>query len=322
MKLTMPSSIEPRKTPTSKAYFKNSWLMLKENYRAFIFTELFAIFAFLLTMVFSVGSLLVIVRVFPPHFTPFEFMTQMANRYNLSIIFRISVSFVTGIVFIGFMNSQFGLANDIINSGDMFAQFKGSFSYFKKNWFQFYILTLCMFGFAWIIPGSFSNFHDNPPAPITFSIWEIILLIINFILFFLWFIMLIHAFPSLVYKNKLFLALKESFLIFKKDFQRITKTWGIFFIIFTVPSLLAVIFGIIVHPPSVIGNIMPVFAFIFVLVMLFLGFPFTTLLATGIYNNSSIFTANSIIQNPQDNSKDSPSNSKDSLSNSDHSPTE
>ncbi|MHA1518839.1 MAG: hypothetical protein ACTSRK_01525 [Promethearchaeota archaeon] len=312
MKLTMPQSIEPRKTPTSKAYFKNSWLMLKENYRAFIFTELFAIFAFLITMIISVGTLFIIVRVFPPHLAPFELMTQMATQYNLSIIFRISVSFITGIVFIGFMNSQFGLANDIINSGDMFAQFKGSFSYFKKNWWQFYILTLLLFVFAWIIPGSFSNFRDNPTVPITLSISEIILLIVNVILFFLWFIMLIHAFPSLVYKNKLKLALKESFLIFKKDFRSISKTWGFFFIFFTIPPLLAVIFGIIIHPPSVIGIYMPVFAFIFVLVMIFLGFPFITLLATGIYNNSSLRkegSQSSVQQDPSGKSENSTQNS-------------
>ncbi len=315
MKLTMPSSIEPRKIPTSKAYFKNSWLMLKENYRAFIFTELFAIFAFITTMVISVGTLLFIVRVFPPHITPFEFMTQMSNQYELSIIFRISVSFITGIVFIGFMNSQFGLANDIINSGDMFAQFKGSFTYFKKNWWQFYILTLLLFVFAWIIPGSFGYSRDNPPLPINLSPGEILLFWVNIILFFFWFIVVIHAFPSLVYKNNLLLAVKESFLIFKKDFRSITKTWSIFFIFFTVPPILAVIFGIIVHPPSVIGHVMPVFALIFALVMLFLGFPFTTLLATGIYNNSSLFASSSIGQNPHE-------NSEDSLSNSDHSPTE
>ena len=310
MKLRMPTSIEPRKTPPSKAYFKNSWLMLKENYKAFIFTELFAILAFIITVISCWIIFSGIAWVIPPHITPSELIIQMTTQFGISIIFRILVSLIAGIVFIGFMSSQFGLANDIINSGEMFAQFKGSFIYFRKNWWQFYILTLLLFVFAGILPGFVGKFRDGPPTTIALSIWEILLFLLWMFLFFLWFVLFIHAFPSLVYKNKLSLALKESFLIFKQDFRTITKTWAIFFIFFAIPPILAAIFGIIFRTPSIPVHPMPVFALLFILIMIFLGFPFTVLLATGIYNNSYLVTATSIDQNPHDLSQDSSSNSE------------
>lgn len=287
MKLKMSVNPNSRTPPSTLMSLKQSWQMLRENYKAFLFTEFFAIAAFLilffgsLTLLFSIISII-------PNYTFINFFYDLRDKFAISLLFRLGISLIFGIILMGFMNCQFGLANDIINSGDMFAQFKGSFHYFRSHWAKFYFLTILQSAISMIFSGPFFAFKNSEPAigEFTFGHWFVLGLRIIFQFF--WFLLWIHSFPSVVYQNNLWRALKESYLIFKTEFRRIVKAWGIFFTIFFLPNLLLNLF-IIIFPSAHQENIFVlILALGFMLLLLLIGFPLLTLLATGIYNNSYI----------------------------------
>lgn len=288
MKLIMPLRKKSQKSRSTKADFRNSWQMLRENYKAFIFTEIFAICAFLLSLLF-LSFLLYIIVLIIPDYSMEDFVSLLRNQYTISILFRVGFTLLTSILLLGFMNCQFGLANDIMNSGEMFAEFKGSFAYFKKNWGQFFVLTIIMSGFFFIMSGPLSGNPTGHPYSQDFSVGQMGIFILRTTLYFFWFLLFIHAYPSVVLKNNLWLAIKESVHIFVTDFRRIFRTWSIFFISFWLPPMILGIFGVIFFSGSTIVPKFPIFAIIIILIIILIAFPLSTLLATGIYNNSSIF---------------------------------
>ncbi|MHA1777321.1 MAG: hypothetical protein DRO88_04840 [Promethearchaeia archaeon] len=285
----MPNPPQQHSPPSVSMSLKQSWKMFIENYKAFLLTEAFALIALFL-LVFGFISIIFAIISLIPNITISEFGSQLRQTLVLSLIFRISLSFIFGIIFMGFMNSQFGLANDIINSGDMFAQFKGSFHYLKMHWGKFYLLTIWFNAITWLFSSPFLGFSNSHPHPSAFTVWHWVIFAIRIIIQFLWFLMWIHAFPSLVYQNSLLTALKESFLIFKTEFRRIVKTWGVFFLLFTLPILLLSFFLLIFPDPAISTSLVPIIALVVILLLFLLGFPLMTLLATGIYNNSDIIT--------------------------------
>ncbi|MCK5601870.1 hypothetical protein KAR91_08380, partial [Candidatus Pacearchaeota archaeon] len=212
----MPESSTSRETPDTRQDFKNSWKMLKENYKAFIFTEIFAFFAFLM-FIFATFLIVLLIITLLPNVTLDELGVLISEKYQISMSFRLYfvLAFIT--IFMGFINSQFGLANDIMNSGEMFAEFKGSFLYFKKNWWQYFILTIVVYGFAGFLHGPipFSPHRDVLPSKLfdLNGFLFILLQILRILLYFGWFVLTIHAFASVTSQNKLKLSLKETFFI-------------------------------------------------------------------------------------------------------------
>ena len=99
--------------------FSNSWRLLKENYKAFLGTELFAMLAFALSLgiIFLVFSIIV---AFIPGF-------QWRNFENQLFLFNgfRTIAIIILVILIGaYMNCQNGLAWEIMSSGDMFTQLK------------------------------------------------------------------------------------------------------------------------------------------------------------------------------------------------------
>jgi hypothetical protein len=287
----MPKSNPPSEIPNTRQDFKNSWQMLKENYKAFILTEIFALFAFI-TFIFVTFLILFLIISLLPGITLDELSETISEKYRLSMSFRLYFALAFLIIFMGFINSQFGLANDIMKSGEMFAEFKGSFLYFKKNWWQYFILTVVIYSLGGILHGPIPFSPHKEFLPNNLANFDgflfILLQILRMVIYFGWFILTIHAFPSVTSRNQLKLSLKETFFILKQNPKRVIKTWGVYYLIFRLPIMILVTFFFYLDNSSPFLIIIGILAVIIFLLEIFVGFPLLSLLATGIYNNSPI----------------------------------
>jgi len=264
----------------TKKDFKIAWQLFKSNYKAFIGTETFAVLAVILTL-FALGSILMVFVALIPSISVNDIFDRVSDNFGISMAFRLLMGLIVISIFYAFLNSQHGLAYDIMSSGEMFAEFKNSFTYFKRFWWQYPLLSFALFllngisSVAFRMDGSGPPFHD-----ITIDFVQIVIIFGELILFFIWFILFIHTFPSLTSQGNFKQSFIESFRIIKSNPKRIISTWGTYFLIFIVPlivlGILAELYGLIF--------LYILFGIVFILVTIF-GFPMLSLIACGIYNN-------------------------------------
>ena len=265
----------------TKKDFKIAWQLLKSNYKAFIGTETFAGLAFLLTL-FVLGSILMVIVAIIPSISVSDFFGQVSDNFGISMVFRMLMGFIAISIFYAFLNSQHGLAYDIMSSGEMFAEFKNSFTYFKRFWWQYPLLSFTLFILNGFFSVVFRMGDSGPPIfhNITIGFTQIVLIIGEVILFFIWFLFVFQSFPSLTSQGSFKRSFTESFRIIKSDPKRLIFTWGMYFLIFVVPliilGILAEVYGLIF--------LYVLFGIVFILVTIF-GFPMLSLIACGIYNN-------------------------------------
>ncbi|MFX0093325.1 MAG: hypothetical protein ACFFBD_16335, partial [Candidatus Hodarchaeota archaeon] len=122
----------------SKRDITVSWHFLKENWKAFVGTEVFAVVAAIILLLGTASLIFFLDYIFP------FFSIQDLIYARIGAIVGILILALIFIVFYSFLACQYGLAYDIFSSGDMFAEFKGSFTYFRKYWFQYSFLTILL----------------------------------------------------------------------------------------------------------------------------------------------------------------------------------
>ncbi|MHA1205497.1 MAG: hypothetical protein ACTSRR_12780 [Candidatus Heimdallarchaeaceae archaeon] len=276
---------------STKTDFKVSFTMLRENYKAFIATELFAIVAFLITymVLFSILSLIYIIL---PNLSVSDLFVSIKQNYNSSRLFVALITLLSYIVLVGFLNCQYGLAYDIFSSGDMFAEFKSSFSYFRKHWWKYVLLTFIM-GISMFIP---DRRFIHPVKITSITSVEITLVItlriLQFVLSWVFLVIFSITLPSVTAQGSFTKSFAESFKILKENPKRLITTWGVYFLVFQLPLL---VFSLLTISLTVAGvdiiliRIMLVFVVLSYLVIIFIGMPMRALLTTRIYN-SLIFT--------------------------------
>ncbi len=265
---------------------KISWKMLKSNYKAFLATELFAIISFVLINI-VMFSILVLIYTIIPGLTIKHLLNNFSANFSTSRIFVALSSGIAYTVFIAFMNCQYGLAYDIFSSGDMFAEFKSSFYYFKHNWWQYFLLSFFM-GVTMYLPDRRLLNPLNYTHPFNNNIQPVIIKIIQFVFSLFLIILFSSTLPSVTAKRKFFYSFTESFKILKSDFKRITITWVIFFFIFYAPILLiSIILLLLYHAidDSIWLIVSTVILHITYIVFVFIGIPMRSLIATRIYNS-------------------------------------
>jgi len=307
----MTSSNSNKVLSETKEDFKISWNLFKENWKAFLSTIFFAGVSLLI-----VATLLSIIAFFYPNFFIPVFTRLFSNALTRLITFLSSfIIILIGVfVFFAFLSCQYGLAYDIMSSGDMFAEFKGSFTYFRRHWWQYSILTFII---SW---GIFSLARGGPffapeqgaplpgilmhPPPIGFDpsiemTKFIITEILKSTLYFCWFIIFINTLPSITARghksnnkksqfNEFKNSFSESFNIFHKKPKRLFCTWGLFFIIFYIPlNTLIITANIIYNPlnPSVWLIIFKISIQMLWIFFIFVGTPMMALISTRIFNS-------------------------------------
>lgn len=259
----------------TKRDFRNAWTLLKDNYRAFLSTEIFAGIAFLITTFLTsllVGTIASLITSAPLR----EVLTNFSSNFVLSHIVRIGIMLICMWIFFGFLNCQFGIAHEIMSSGEMYAEFKSSFGYYKKFWWQYPILTFVIMAATILMP---LKFRFNIFVSMNDEFFAFLVAVI----FFFWFIIFISTLPSVTFQGNFKHAFIESLRMVKNDFRRLFFTWSIFFLVFFAPGFLIVILSIITS-----SGIFYIISFVYTLVLAFVGFPFMSLLATGLYKNVEI----------------------------------
>jgi len=268
--------------------FKVSWQLLKANYKAFLATEIFAFASFIVIFALFWG---IVVLVF--HLSPTLTLEILRDDYirdrdiSFSILGTIIVA-VSHAIMNGFLNCQFGLSYDIMSSGDMFSEFRRVFSYFRRYWWQ-YILLSFFSGFGLFLPEG----RALIPRPKTVGsvFLDIGFIIIRFTLLFVLLLFTNNILPSLTAQGSFKNSFKEASRILNKYPKRVFKTWGRYFLIFILPTFILAIIRSELHVFFehewwiFIFDALGLFAY---LIYLFVGIPIATLIATRIYNSVEI----------------------------------
>jgi len=279
---TDPASEKPAsKTPicpNTRMDFSQSWQAFRANYKAFLFTELFAGMAFLLTTMLIWGTISLI-YVLAPNLSVSDLYANISEGFRISRMYRSLTLILGSWVFFGFLNCQFGLAYDIMSSGDMFAEFKSSFSYFKRFWWQYPVLT-----FLLLLPhpifAVFTNRRSGPPIS-TFDSGSLSIAFLQLILFLLLVVLFVEIFPSLTAHGRFKDSFIENFRIVKHNWRRLATTWGVYALIFLSPGFLIGMLSIWLEPSLWLFIV----GMIYFLLLSVFGFPMLSLVSTGIYNN-------------------------------------
>lgn len=274
----------------TKKDFQESWKLLKANYRAFLGTFLFAIGAAIITIILILSLLRISQTELNMTFTEGWFFSTKHRWIAFSIGYIILVIFI---------NCQTGLAHDIMSSGEMFAEFRSSFSYFKQHWWKYILFSIFLGGFQILItlrpPWSFITDPPSIPEesgnPLDFlSTNQIIIIIIGLVIFFLinflWVSIFNQTLASINAQGKFLKAIKESVIIFKTNPKRILSTWGLYFIFFLTPSLL--IEAVMMFYSEYLQDWILMFTIILIIwysIVIFIGLPLRALIITGLYNN-------------------------------------
>ncbi len=120
----------------TKNDFKNSWKLLRENYRAFLWNGVFSLISFLIVILLA-ALITWILGMFFPILSLENISQEFIHESHFSRIYRSFFISIAMMVFFSFLACQYGLAYDIMSSGDMFAEFRNSFQYFKKHWLRY-----------------------------------------------------------------------------------------------------------------------------------------------------------------------------------------
>ncbi len=263
----------------SQAYsdVKISLYLLKENWKAFVGTEIFAIIAFLLVGTFFWILLQILGLIIPlPNIL-------FSSDEGYRPLMMISV-----MTFFAFLACQFGLAYDIISSGDMFAEFRGSFVYFRRYWLQYPILTML---YSWalffsLIPLDFIDRRvlDNK---YNFDIqFSILFLIVRFLISYVWLVLFIGTLPSITSQRSFKQSFVENFKILRKHPKRLFITWGFLYSIIYLPVVAISILSLSIIEFSGTNRFLLVPIGIFSSLFIILGgTPVMSLLATRIYDD-------------------------------------
>ncbi len=259
--------------------FRESWKLLKSNYRAFLGIELFGIGAFILTVLvlFGIESLV------DPNFA-FNFSRDLIR----SMSYRVVIIAIAFIILTTFINCQTGLAFDVMSSGEMFAEFRSAFGYFRQHWWKYILITFLMGGLGLSInAGSLFRQPGFPGSfPSTDMGFGFVVILVAVAIGFLWHCLIVQSLASINSQGSFIRSIRESFRIFRANPKRVLSTWGLYYLLFIVPSFIFELFLGIFNPPlEELGFIMGNFFLIYALIVIFIGLPMRALLVTGLYNN-------------------------------------
>lgn len=242
-----------------------------ENRKQFMFTFFFFIFG-IISLVITTITLIFLFR----------------NSGNLSaiLIILVLISFFSiFFILLSYIRSTFGLAYDIMSSGDLFTEFKKSIKYFKKNWLVFLLLSapIGLIIFLEQILSTIIIFYylfsevDYRPYIIPIKVFV-------YIIDFSYFVLFIGIFPSIVAKQKVRAAFKENSKILRLHLKRIMLSIGIYYLIFRGLMFLIDALRIIFTSNLSTFNIFNFLFFFTAMLNIAVGMPIYSLISTRIYN--------------------------------------
>ncbi len=133
-----------------------------------------------------------------------QYIATLPRPVSLNL-FDPSLAFIGGSIYLlagwffgSFLCSVFGLAHDIMSSGDMFANFNSAFVYFRRFWWQYSILVL----------------------------------LTGILCFYPTVILFVGVFPALTTQESFWKAVRVNFQVLKRNTRRVVISWSLFFLMF------------------------------------------------------------------------------------------
>ena len=252
---------------------KVSWRLLKQNWKPFLGITAFSLGATMLVVILVTIILVVILlTMYDPSIVYEETYTTLLTYFLLPVEF---------IILWGFFGSGYGLAYDIMSSGDGFAENKSGFIYFQKYWWQYVILAclanICVF--LMIFPALDTSKMTLTQQFLYFFSVHILSFITNTIFFL--------TFPSLTAQGSLKKSLQENFSILQHQFKRIISSMGLLYIIFSIP--IGIITSVYFSSLNFFDGTPNLYATIIMIITTLFGYsvvnPMWNLVATRVYNS-------------------------------------
>lgn len=244
-----------------------SWQMFRQNSKPFLATQGIA-FGVLIGFAVVISGLLSL------------FGLETSSSSDLFIIV---LQVPNLLIFFAFQGSLYGLAFDIMSSGDQFTELGGTFRYLGKFWRRYLLFglvynmpTICL-----VIIGV--TFGETALAHLV----ELILLFtpVSFMVYTIF----VQAGPALTAQEGIKEAFKDNFQTLRKVPRRLFKTWVLFWGIFYLPYFITNLLILTQINAFIKGDIagLPVLILAMATEMWYYlaGVPVQTLIATRIYNS-------------------------------------
>ncbi|QEE17230.1 hypothetical protein DSAG12_03062 [Promethearchaeum syntrophicum] len=257
--------------------FKICWKLYKANFKTYLKYSLFIFFIQLIvSLIVNIGVVSLLIGVFKVN--PFEIVEIL-----------IWVIIPTTVLLYALQGAFYGLAYDIMSTGDEFAEFRGAFRYFRKYYWQYTIITLLTSSPAFIIIINLSSLLDISPYNVETILLNSLGGIFIFILLFLWSLVFMMTFPSITAQGSISRSFKENFKILRRNFKRIFLSFGLNFLLFLMPFYIATLLQFIVFPiaDSPLRITLMGIALVFGIISYVIAAPLNTLIATRIYNTQN-----------------------------------
>jgi hypothetical protein len=205
-----------------------------------------------------------------------------ASPSNIMMVLLL-VDFTAYFVFFLFQGRLYGIAYDVMSSGDQFAEARKTFQDLRVYGSRYLLFGLILYG-----PIVLLSIIEGPLNIIASGIAES-LLFAMFPVAFACFIAFMEAGPALRVKRGIKEAFRENFRTMRRDLRRILKTsilTGLLCFVPHVLSIFLVISPIFLKESGTVGSGLIVFAFIITEDWtFFVGMPVQALVATRIYNS-------------------------------------
>ncbi len=214
------------KTDPSVLDIKISWRYFKSNAKTFMG---FIFSGYAIAIAFQIIIVIVSIRIMEATYGGITL-----ENYN-SIENLLYIAIVPFLIFtFAYFGSVYGLAYDVLSSGEEFTRFSGSFYYFKKHGWQYVIIELVKSAplTAFIILGITKPNMTEEDLFLGSNSWLGILIVV---IAYLWLTCFVLATPSVTAHGSLKRAFRENFEILKKHKGRVFKSSLLFFLIFQVP---------------------------------------------------------------------------------------
>ncbi len=263
----MDREVTPPARDESRIDLTLSWRMFRQNAKPFLATQGIAFggvigFAVVISVLLSLSGL----------------ETSAGRDY-----FVLSLQAPSLLIFLAFQGSLYGLAFDVMSSGDQFTELGGTFRYLGKFWRRYLLLgfilnmpTICLIVIGITIGG-----------PALAHLLELILLFtpISFVVFGIF----VQAGPALTAQADVRSAFKDNFQILRKVPRRLFKTWVTFWIIFYLPYFITNILVLAQINSFIQGDMAGIYLMVLAMITemwyYLAGVPVQTLIATRIYNS-------------------------------------
>jgi hypothetical protein len=262
--------------------FKVAWQYYKSNAKTFITYATFIIVGTYAVILALTGVVMYLA------FVVFDVL-HIDPTQDFILILMLIVNIPYMILMMALLGSLYGLAYDIMSGGDEFTEFKSALTYFRRYWWQYFLIAILADFPSMILPiyinPLFGWFH---PPQNQIGVYVVVYLILVMILFG-YGLLILPAMASVTSQGSIKVALQESFAIVKTNLKRLLKTGFLYYLIFGFISNIFLSVRYLLWP--YFGDQIKIVFIIVVIIFIFgiylVGTPMQVLLITRIYNTSS-----------------------------------